>query len=193
MGPLFRRAESLAASACRLQEQAASTWLAAVVRGAGLEPARLGHWILNPARLPIPPSSHGGSGGKYDPARPLGRSPALRLGWMMGFEPTAPGTTIRCSNRLSYIHHVGKDGLYQTRAHPVCLGQPARGSHLCSSRAMDQAQHFRNGGARAWASWLSFTGWTASWRRPSICYGTLASPTRCEWSSGRRARTRKAT
>ena len=27
-------------------------------------------------------------------------------GWKMGLEPTTPGTTIQCSNRLSYIHHV---------------------------------------------------------------------------------------
>ena len=27
------------------------------------------------------------------------------LGWKMGFEPTTFGTTIRHSNRLSYIHH----------------------------------------------------------------------------------------
>ena len=27
-------------------------------------------------------------------------------GWKMGFEPTTPGTTIQCSNQLSYIHHV---------------------------------------------------------------------------------------
>ena len=26
------------------------------------------------------------------------------LGWMMGFEPTTPGITIRCSNQLSYTH-----------------------------------------------------------------------------------------
>ena len=25
----------------------------------------------------------------------------------MGFEPTTPGTTIRCSNQLSYTHRVG--------------------------------------------------------------------------------------
>jgi hypothetical protein len=24
----------------------------------------------------------------------------------MGFEPTTPGTTIQCSNQLSYIHHI---------------------------------------------------------------------------------------
>ena len=36
-------------------------------------------------------------------------APALRLiyvGWVMGLEPTTPGTTIRCSNQLSYTHHV---------------------------------------------------------------------------------------
>ncbi len=27
-------------------------------------------------------------------------------GWKMGLEPTTPGTTIQCSNQLSYIHHV---------------------------------------------------------------------------------------
>ena len=28
------------------------------------------------------------------------------MGWVMGFEPTTPGTTIRCSNQLSYTHHI---------------------------------------------------------------------------------------
>ena len=31
---------------------------------------------------------------------------ALVFGWKMGFEPTTFGTTIRHSNRLSYIHHI---------------------------------------------------------------------------------------
>ena len=31
--------------------------------------------------------------------------PAL-VGWEMGLEPTTPGTTIRCSNQLSYTHHI---------------------------------------------------------------------------------------
>ena len=33
------------------------------------------------------------------------RSPVC-LGWEMGLEPTTPGTTIRCSNQLSYTHHI---------------------------------------------------------------------------------------
>ncbi len=28
------------------------------------------------------------------------------MGWVMGLEPTTPGTTIRCSNQLSYTHHI---------------------------------------------------------------------------------------
>ena len=27
------------------------------------------------------------------------------MGWKEGFEPSTPGTTIQCSNRLSYSHH----------------------------------------------------------------------------------------
>ena len=30
----------------------------------------------------------------------------VHLGWVMGFEPTTPGTTIRCSNQLSYTHQI---------------------------------------------------------------------------------------
>ena len=36
----------------------------------------------------------------------LGRRSLLLQGWKMGLEPTTPGTTIQCSNRLSYIHHL---------------------------------------------------------------------------------------
>ena len=32
--------------------------------------------------------------------------PLAVLGWEMGLEPTTPGTTIRCSNQLSYPHHI---------------------------------------------------------------------------------------
>ena len=35
------------------------------------------------------------------------RSFTVFYGWKMGLEPTTPGTTIQCSNQLSYIHHLG--------------------------------------------------------------------------------------
>ena len=31
--------------------------------------------------------------------------PSLFVGWVKGLEPSTPGTTIRCSNQLSYTHH----------------------------------------------------------------------------------------
>ena len=35
-------------------------------------------------------------------------APALppHVGWVKGLEPSTPGTTIRCSNQLSYTHHI---------------------------------------------------------------------------------------
>jgi hypothetical protein len=42
------------------------------------------------------------------------KRPCLRktfhFGWIMGFEPTAPGTTNQCSNQLSYTHHNPRRG-----------------------------------------------------------------------------------
>ena len=32
-------------------------------------------------------------------------NPISFMGWVMGLEPTTLGTTIRCSNQLSYTHH----------------------------------------------------------------------------------------
>ena len=42
---------------------------------------------------------------KKDRSRSSGPS-ALYVGWVKGFEPSTPGTTIRCSNQLSYTHHI---------------------------------------------------------------------------------------
>ena len=33
-------------------------------------------------------------------------NPFLLVGWVKGLEPSTPGTTIRCSNQLSYTHHI---------------------------------------------------------------------------------------
>ena len=44
---------------------------------------------------------------------------ALYMGWVKGFEPSTPGTTIRCSNQLSYTHHINygvqeREGRFQS-------------------------------------------------------------------------------
>ena len=41
-------------------------------------------------------------------ARAGAEAPALPpcVGWVKGLEPSTPGTTIRCSNQLSYTHHI---------------------------------------------------------------------------------------
>ena len=44
-------------------------------------------------------------------ALPLGDNPTLQVmifitGWVMGLEPTTPGTTIQCYYQLSYTHHI---------------------------------------------------------------------------------------
>ena len=33
-------------------------------------------------------------------------NPYSSMGWVKGLEPSTPGTTIRCSNQLSYTHHI---------------------------------------------------------------------------------------
>ena len=99
-----------------------------LIPAAGVEPARpCGHWILSPARLPIPPRRQSFTGvAGFEPThegvkvpcltawlhpyweeRAGAKShPSLFVGWVKGLEPSTPGTTIRCSNQLSYTHHI---------------------------------------------------------------------------------------
>ena len=46
------------------------------------------------------------------------------LGWEMGLEPTTPGTTIRCSNQLSYTHHIS--GITREASPQAALGEMVR-------------------------------------------------------------------
>ena len=68
---------------------------------AGLEPADEGVKVpclttwLHPCIL----------GNGWGRSRSSGPS-ASHVGWVKGFEPSTPGTTIRCSNQLSYTHHI---------------------------------------------------------------------------------------
>ena len=50
---------------------------------------------------------------------------ALIMGWVKGFEPSTPGTTIRCSNQLSYTHHItilSSGKLNLSKADSICSG-----------------------------------------------------------------------
>ena len=49
-----------------------------------------------------PVSSMGKAPGPEPKLRPFG---LFQVGWVKGLEPSTPGTTIRCSNQLSYTHH----------------------------------------------------------------------------------------
>ena len=46
------------------------------------------------------------------------------VGWVKGFEPSTPGTTIRCSNQLSYTHHIS--GITREASPQAALGEMVR-------------------------------------------------------------------
>ena len=43
---------------------------------------------------------------KVDEGSGSSPNPSSFVGWVKGLEPSTPGTTIRCSNQLSYTHHI---------------------------------------------------------------------------------------
>ena len=56
----------------------------------------------------------------YNGKKGIGKNPNpfFLLGWVKGLEPSTPGTTIRCSNQLSYTHHIyilGIDNIFLRR------------------------------------------------------------------------------
>ena len=50
--------------------------------------------------------------------------PHLLVGWVKGLEPSTPGTTIRCSNQLSYTHHIS--GITRETSPQAALGEMVR-------------------------------------------------------------------
>ena len=76
---------------------------------AGLEPADEG------VKVPcLTTWLHPCVGERLGPEQKL-RPLRLNVGWVKGFEPSTPGTTIRCSNQLSYTHHIADDGWHAWR------------------------------------------------------------------------------
>ena len=69
-----------------------------------------------PYHLATPPCSG-------EKRKDLGPEPKLRpfrlyVGWVKGLEPSTPGTTIRCSNQLSYTHHIKVELLKEKNGTP---------------------------------------------------------------------------
>ena len=81
---------------------------------AGLEPASEGVKVpclttwLHPCMILRCACSRRLSASLWGKAQAGAATPACRLdvGWVKGLEPSTPGTTIRCSNQLSYTHHI---------------------------------------------------------------------------------------
>ena len=51
-------------------------------------------------------------------------NPRFIVGWVKGLEPSTPGTTIRCSNQLSYTHHIS--GITREASPQAALGEMVR-------------------------------------------------------------------
>ena len=63
---------------------------------------------------------------------------------MTGFEPATPGTTIRCSNLLSYIHHARGTSLADAAERRPKEDTPARDGMSSPLRAWDGADRGRS-------------------------------------------------
>ena len=72
---------------------------------AGLEPANAGVKVPCLTTWRHPNVYGSGLGERRREPEPMLRL-SLELGWVKGLEPSTPGTTIRCSNQLSYTHHI---------------------------------------------------------------------------------------
>ena len=72
---------------------------------AGLEPADAGVKVPCLTTWRHPNVYGSGLGERRREPEPMLRL-SLELGWVKGLEPSTPGTTIRCSNQLSYTHHM---------------------------------------------------------------------------------------
>ena len=104
-------------------------------------------------------------------------NPLSCLGWVKGLEPSTPGTTIRCSNQLSYTHQI----------HGVQLKRMAR------QKGFEPLAYCLEGSCSIQLSyWRVFgAGDENRTRIPSLegwCPGHCATPARCPWGTAFTAR-----
>ena len=75
--------------------------------------------------------------------------PSPVVGWVKGLEPSTPGTTIRCSNQLSYTHHVlPYAGVYGNAADMVRQKGFEPPTHGLEGRCSIQLSYWRVGWSR---------------------------------------------
>ena len=92
------------------------------------------------------------------------------LGWEMGLEPTTPGSTIRCSNQLSYTHHI-----LRISQNP---GRRRRGKELVRQKGLEPLAYCLEGSCSIQLSY---------WRTPpkeALERVMGIEPTRPAWKAG---------
>lgn len=113
---------------------------------AGLEPADEG------VKVPcLTTWLHPCMGERLGPEQKL-RPLRLHVGWVKGLEPSTPGTTIRCSNQLSYTHHISND------LEAAC-GRPEK--NLVRQKGLEPLAYCLEGSCSIRLSyWRKFFGWS---------------------------------
>ena len=71
---------------------------------------------------------------------------SVKLGWVEGFEPSATGTTIRRSTKLSYTHRGNETSLTGSACRQVYRNQSPAFFHNSSTRCFTSADIVINGG-----------------------------------------------
>ena len=121
--------------------------------------------------------------GRWQKEKGLGSLPipCNLLGWVKGLEPSTPGTTIRCSNQLSYTHQIEK-GENQKMARQKGFEPLAYCLEGSCSIQLSYWRKWNGAGDENRTRIPSLEGW---------CPGHCATPANPEGQAGKPRRTRR--